>query len=496
MNAFGNSQIDPIKMRKCFRMCAVFLVTAALSLFPLPAVCGAKSVQQPVVAGAFYPSDPGSLKKVVNSYLDAAGKSKVRGEVMALIAPHAGYLYSGPAAGHAYAAVRGLEYDLVVVIAPSHTGSMAGVSVLDMDAYRTPLGDVPIDRRTVRALMDRAEWIKHVPALFTREHSLEVHLPFLQAALKPGFSILPVVMGSPDPRLAAAFADVLAGTLRGRNVLFVASSDMSHFHGYEEAREMDLETLDLIGNGELESLVEQCHARKLEMCGLGPVQLVMRLAQKMGIGGGTVLEYQNSGDTAGDRKRVVGYGSVAFVNPEGSLSFADKHTLLALARTTVEQYVRGKKVPKMVPGSKALAEPGAAFVTLKRGDQLRGCIGQLQAEGPLYRSVIETAVGACSRDTRFPSVRVEELKDIHIEISVMSPFIEVGNIREIEVGRDGLYLESSGRSGVLLPQVPVEAGWDRQEYLKNLCRKAGLPDGAWKKPGAKLYRFETELFEE
>jgi AmmeMemoRadiSam system protein B/AmmeMemoRadiSam system protein A len=468
----------------------------SLCLAPAHAACTAMSVQEPVVAGTFYPADPAKLRAMVNSYLDAAGNQKIRGEILGLIAPHAGFVYSGPAAGHAYAEVRNKKYDLVVVIAPFHAGSMTGVSILNMDAYRTPLGDVPIDRDVVRALMDQAEWIRHIPALFIREHSIEVHLPFLQTALDPDFAIVPVVMGSAAPELALAFADVLAGALRNRNVLFVASSDMSHYHGDKEAREMDLRTLDLIGRGDLQTLARQWFTGQSEMCGSGPVQVLMRLAQKMGIRGGTVLNYQNSGDTAGDRNRVVGYGSVAFVNQEGALNLTDKQSLLTLARNTLEQYVREGKKPEFIPGSPALEEPGAAFITLKVKGHPRCCIGKPQSTAPLYRSVIDMTVSACSKDMRFKPVQPAELSDIRIEISVMSPLMKVSDIEEIRVGRDGLYLSAKGRSGALLPQAPVEQGWNRDEYLENLCRKSGMTDRAWEQPGAELYRFTTQVFTE
>jgi AmmeMemoRadiSam system protein B/AmmeMemoRadiSam system protein A len=479
-----------------YKKLSIILAIGLLPIILTLAACSTKSVFEPVVAGRFYPAQPEELKTMVRSFLDAAGKPKVQSEIYGLVAPHAGYIYSGPAAGHAFKEVEGKAYEVVVVIAPSHTAPMNGVSVLDMDAYKTPLGDVPIDRKSVRALIDQADWISHLPALFAREHSLEVHLPFLQTALDPGYRIVPAVMGNPSPELASAFADVLARQFRGRKVLYVASSDMSHYLPYEQAKVKDAGTLDIVENGEIETLVRQCSTKQSELCGLGPVQVMMHLAKKMGIEGGTVLKYENSGDTAGDRKRVVGYGSIAFENPSGDLSFSDKQSLLTLARTTLTSYVQDGEVPEIIPGSKALKEPGAAFVTLKSRGQLRGCIGQLRATMPLYLSVTQMTVSSCSRDMRFRPVKAEELPGIHLEISVMSPFMKVKSVEEIKVGRDGLYLTYMGRSGVLLPQVPGEQGWDRNEYLEGICRKAGLPDRAWEKPGAELYRYTAQVFSE
>lgn len=484
------------KEARYYKKLSILLAMGLLPLALAPVACTAKTVFEPVVAGRFYPAQPDELRSMVRSYLDGAGQPKLKREVYGLIAPHAGYIYSGPAAGYAYKEVQGKEYEVVVVIAPSHTSSLAGVSVLDVDAYRTPLGDIPIDRKAVRSLMEQAPWIDHVPSLFAREHSMEVHLPFLQIALAPGYKIVPVVVGSPDPRLAEAFAAILASQFRGRNVLYVASSDMSHYLPYEQANEKDSGTLDIIRNGEIQTLVRQCSTRESELCGLGPVQVMMHLAKRMGIDGGTVLKYENSGDTAGDRNRVVGYGSIAFVNPEGDLSFSDKQSLLTLARSTLNAYVQDGERPEFIPRSMALKEPGAAFVTLKSRGQLRGCIGQLKPTMPLYRSVLEMTVSSCSADRRFTPVKPEELPGIHLEVSVMSPFVKVNGIDEIEVGRDGLHLSYNGRSGILLPQVPGEQGWDLDAYLKGIARKAGLPEGIWEKEGAELYRFTAQVFSE
>ena len=475
-----------------------FLIPAILvSVYAATAACSRTvEIQEPVVAGSFYPSDPEKLGEQVSGYLTRAGQPEIEGEIFGLIAPHAGYVYSGPVAGYAYREVAGQSFDLVVIIAPSHFASLNGVSILDKDAYRTPLGDVPIDREMAKLLIDRVPWIQYEPGLYAREHSLEVQLPFLQKALEPGFRILPVVMGNPSPALAKALADVLSDTVRGQRVLYVASSDMSHYHPYDSAAAMDRKTLGYIENGRMETLVKECSAGRSEMCGLGPVQVILNLAKKMGIEGGTVLRYANSGDTAGNRSKVVGYGSIAFANPASDLSLADKQTLLTLARSTLEDYVNTGSVKEVTPESPALRKPGAAFVTLKTGENLRGCIGQLVPTMALHKSVTQMAISSCSRDRRFRPVKPEELNRIRIEISVMSPFQQITNPDDIRVGVDGLYIAGNGRSGVLLPQVPVEQGWDRKAYLERICRKAGLPSGSWREAGVELYRFQAQVFSE
>jgi len=485
------------KEARFYRKLSVVVLAALISIFSAtPACTRSIEVQEPVVAGKFYPSDAGELGKLVNGYLADAGQPGIEGEILGLIAPHAGYVYSGPVAGYAYREVAGRSYDLVVIIAPSHYAPLNGVSILDRDVYRTPLGDLPIDRETAKKLINSRDWITYDPALYAREHSLEVHLPFLQKALKPGFRILPVVMGSPSPALAEALADALSDTVRGRDVLFIASSDMSHYHPSDSASVMDRQTLEYIETGRIETLVRECSTRRSELCGLGPVQVILELAGKMGIEGGTVLRYANSGDTAGDKSRVVGYGSIAFANSVSDLSITDKQSLLTLARSTLEDYVNTGSAKESTPESPALREPGAAFVTLKVGENLRGCIGQLRPTMALHRSVSQMAVSSCSRDRRFRPVQPEELDRIRIEISVMSPFQRITNPEDIKVGVDGLYIAGNGRSGVLLPQVPVEQGWDRGMYLNQICRKAGLPPGSWREAGVELYRFQAQVFSE
>jgi AmmeMemoRadiSam system protein B/AmmeMemoRadiSam system protein A len=485
------------KEARFYRKLSTVILAALISVCTVTVACTRTvEVQEPVVAGSFYPSDSGELGRQVTGYLTRAGQPGMKGEILGLIAPHAGYVYSGPVAGHAYREVAGQSYDLVVIIAPSHFAPLNGVSILDKDVYRTPLGDVPIDRETARQLIESAEWITYDPTLYAREHSLEVQLPFLQKALEPGFKILPVVMGNASPDLAGALAEVLSDTVRGRKVLYIASSDMSHYHTYGSAVAMDRQTLGYIENGRMATLVKECSTRRSELCGLGPVQVILDLAKKMGIEGGTVLHYANSGDTAGDRSRVVGYGSIAFANGPTDLPLADKQTLLTLARSTLEDYVNTGSIKEVSPESPALSEPGAAFVTLKIGENLRGCIGQLRPTMALYRSVTQMAVSSCSRDRRFKPVKPEELDRIRIEISVMSPFQQITKPEDIRVGMDGLYLAGNGRSGVLLPQVPVEQGWDRERYLDQICRKAGLPPGSWQEAGVELYRFQAQVFSE
>ncbi|HOD75009.1 MAG TPA: AmmeMemoRadiSam system protein A, partial [Syntrophorhabdaceae bacterium] len=226
----------------------------------------------------------------------------------------------------------------------------------------------------------------------------------------------------------------------------------------------------------------------------------MMAATKMGAEA-EVLHYTNSGDTAGDRTRVVGYGSLAFWQPDGKaasspLAAAERKRLLAIARKTLEEYVSSKTVPEIDVKDPRLLERRGVFVTLTIHGQLRGCIGYIKPVAPLYRSVVDMTVAASSRDMRFRPVTKGELKDIEIEISVMSPLKLITSVDEIKVGIHGLYIVKGGNAGLLLPQVATQYKWGREEFLQNTCRKAGLPENSWKDKETKVYVFSAQIFSE
>jgi AmmeMemoRadiSam system protein A len=223
----------------------------------------------------------------------------------------------------------------------------------------------------------------------------------------------------------------------------------------------------------------------------------MRVAEGLGANTISVLHYANSGDTPyGDREQVVGYGAVMFWRyTPPDLTQTQRQELLSLARTAVAGYLETGEIPDYEPDDLVLLRRSGAFVTLRQGDQLRGCIGRLWADQPLYQRVQEMAVAAATADPRFPPLTIDELDDVDIEISVLSPLRRVTDTQQIEVGSHGLVIRHAGRQGVLLPQVPVENGWDRGEFLENLCLKAGLMHGCWKDRPT-LYAFTAVVFGE
>jgi AmmeMemoRadiSam system protein B/AmmeMemoRadiSam system protein A len=465
---------------------------------------GRLRVQEPVVAGSFYPEDPTELATAVKGFLAAAVVPTIPEEVFGIVAPHAGYVYSGPVAGYSYKAVQGRKYDVVVVIGPAHYASNAAIAVLDVDRVRTPLGTMNVDRAATVALLAAGKGrVAYDPGVFAREHSIEVQLPFIQTALGD----VPVVLlavADAGPASCRALAGWLDATFRGRRALFVASSDLSHYHPDDVARTMDGKFLDLVAKRDPAALFPEAAARTVEACGLGPIATLLELFRLRGGGDARVLKYLNSGDTAGGKDRVVGYGAVVFTTPGGGgkamggdvLSDADKKALIAIARKTVEAVVRTGKKPDVDAASAALKEDGAAFVTLRKKGDLRGCIGHVIAREPLYLSVRDMAVAAATEDPRFDPVRAEELADIDIEVSVLTPPRPVKDVSEIRVGRDGLILRNGFRQGLLLPQVADEYGWDVPTFLDQTCRKAGLPAGAWKDPATEILSFQAIVFHE
>jgi AmmeMemoRadiSam system protein B len=273
-------------------------------------------IQKPVVAGQFYPADREKLSSMIKIYLTSASLIDLEGELLGMMVPHAGYIYSGPVAAYAYRQLGTRDYQRVVVIAPSHYVSYPGVSVLDKESYQTPLGSIPIDREAVRKLIASRDWITYEPRLYEKEHSIEVQLPFLQQTLRE-FQLIPLIMGDRSPQLSRELASVLLDTLGTEGVLYLASSDMSHYYPYDRAREMDELTLEKMKSRDIQALFQLQVKGETQLCGLGPVLTLMELFQKLGGGRVEVLRYANSGDVTGDKSRVVGYGAVAFLLPEG-----------------------------------------------------------------------------------------------------------------------------------------------------------------------------------
>ena len=469
----------------------------------------APKIRPPAVAGSFYPADPKELASTIDGFLAKAAPPSID-NVVALVAPHAGYVYSGPVAAYSYALLKGKKFDRVVVIAPSHYEAFGFASVYDGAAYTTPFGQVPVDQAFAAKLAKASPLIKlsgagHTPTADRPEHSIEVQLPFLQRVLGQ-FQLVPVIVGDQSYEVCRALGVALAKLVAGTNTLILASSDLSHYHTYDQASAEDHKTLNAIAEYDYFDLARNLDLRVWEACGGGPIVATMIAAERLGATQAKVLHYANTGDVTGDHSRVVGYGAVALVKAAGgaktaeapfSLTAREKEALLKIARASVETSVREHKAYECSTGGlETLAQERGAFVTLTKGGQLRGCIGYVAPLKPLYLAVRDVASMAALRDTRFRPVTASELGELRYEISVLSPLRRVMDVQEIRIGQHGLLIHTSDHEGLLLPQVATEEHWDRATLLEQVCYKAGLSGRAWQDAGADLFRFTALVFGE
>ena len=460
-------------------------------------------VRAAAVAGSWYPGDPQELAGMVDSFLEAV--TPVDGDPIALIVPHAGYLFSGPVAAYGFKQLEGKEYDTAVIIAADHQPPLSNpISVWAEGGFETPLGVVPVDVELAEALIAADPRITFDPAAHEGEHPIEIELPFLQRVC-PGCRLVPVLMGADDETTVKALAQALLSVLPGRRAVVIASSDLSHYPRQKDAMQVDGATLAAIETGD-PTAVRATVAASMGAgvpglvtcaCGQGPILVAMRVAAGLGADTVTVLHYANSADSPlGDADQVVGYGAVMFWHYEPpALTETRRAELLRLAHTAIAENLKTGHLPPYQTDDPVLARRAGAFVTLKEQGELRGCVGRLWADTPLYRIVPEMAVAAATSDPRFPPLQPEELDQVSVEISVLSPLHRITDIEQIEVGTHGLVILKSGQEGTLLPQVAVERGWDRQEFLENLCLKAGLPADCWTDRPT-LYAFTAVVFGE
>ena len=455
--------------------------------------------------GLWYPSTADELSKMVDGFLAEVEKEPVSGRILALIAPHAGYSYCGNVAAHAYKQIEGMEFDIIVLIGPTHNYLFPGASVYESGVYRNPLGDVEVDSAIAERLIEECEAINFYPRVHIPEHSLENQIPFLQRTL-PKLKIVPIVMGKCDEGEFNTISKALIDILKGKNTLLVASTDMSHFLTYDEAVKTDKVTISTLETMKPELLKNRPDA----LCGRDAVIMVMTVAKELGADSIKTLKYANSGDVPkGDKGRVVGYMAAVIYDSGGSkqkasggeldapLNEEQQEVLLKLARERIETYVKtGEKKEYEIPDDRMKIKQGA-FVTLRKSGILRGCIGHIVPIEALCDTVADMAIAAATEDPRFPAVTTGELGDIHIEISVLSVPRRVQSAEEIELGKHGVIVKRGMRQGVFLPQVATETGWDKETFLENLCwGKAGLPKDAWKDKDTELYVFTAQLFEE
>ena len=462
---------------------------------------GGKMTREPAVAGGFYPATKEELKEMLDKIFAKVEVEPIKEKIIIGISPHAGYLYSGEVAAHLYKLLKTQTFKTAIVIGPSHFLPFIGVSVYNRGMWKTPLGTIKIDEDLAKKIVSKGEKISTSPELHIKEHSIEVQIPFLQYIKGENLRIVPIMMGTQDIETVQQLSSAIYEAIKDRNdVIVIASSDLYHGYSYKECNIKDSLLKKYVEDMEVNEFMEAFSKGEIMACGGAPIATAISVARKFNAEP-LVLDMTNSNDVIGQKGGyIVGYMSVAFIKKikktEFNLSKEEKRYLLTLARKTLSSVLRGEKpeIPKDPP-EKLKREMGV-FTTLKKNETLRGCIGYPLAIKPLYLAVIETAEKAGLEDPRFTPLRYNELKETEIEITVLTPLQKVKDLKEIEIGKDGLLVKYKYYQGLLLPQVPVEWNWDRETFIKQTCVKAGLPHDAYKWEGIEFYKFQGIVFSE
>ncbi len=533
----------------CLLILTGCLAMLHVSLVPVGAETSraAPGTRPPAVAGQFYPGNPDELRQTVQTLL-ANVQPKVHcpaePRVVALIVPHAGYVYSGPTAAVGFRAIEKLPFDRTCFLGVDHRSGRPTISVWPAGGFDCPMGVTPIDASLSQQLIDAGRPITVDPSQHLAEHSLEVLVPFFQSTFGGRQAAFVTVGGPPENglHLGDVLYDLVASS--SERFLFIVSTDWSHYHDAQTAAKLDQAGIDQVLALNEEQLLAKCRTGETELCGLNGVLAVTRLMRRLG-GSAVLLEHTDSAKASGDQTQVVGYAAILLTacpparfggqgsaggdagstpgsapstavsspalpvaaasasaaihhqeSPMSTENQAFHEEALRAVRTTLTGYLKDGTLPALELKSKRFQEVCGVFVTLKKHGELRGCIGLIQGVKPLGKGIQEMAVAAATEDPRFPAVTLSELAELDIEISVLTPMTPVKDLNEIQVGRDGLLLRRGYHSGLLLPQVATEYGWDRDTFLEHLCYKAGLPKGSHLGEDAQLLRFSAEVFGE
>ena len=496
------------------RIKTIILILTTMMMMNCDGQTSAPVVRPATQAGRFYDADPQRLSHEVDSFLALHAKDRQYQDVAALIVPHAGYYFSGNVAAAAYMSLpKDKAYKRIFLLGPSHHEWLDGASVnTEADYYATPLGQVKVDRETARKLVttdstddtDSSSVFSYRPEAHDREHCLEVQLPFLQRRFGEVPPIVPIIISTNDFKKLKRMAEALKPYFTDEN-LFIVSSDFSHYPSYEDACKVDAKTGKAVESGEVEAFIAAIESnaksgiRNLatSACGGFPIITLMLMMDK------TYevkhLLYQNSGDIDDhDLSRVVGYHAFAILRggeKTFSLSDEEKKMLKKIAYESIRDSLDGKglALPTLNSQLSTLNSKCGAFVSLHKQGRLRGCIGHFGEDIPLYEIVAEMARAAAFEDPRFSPLRRDELDDIDIEISVLTPMRRIQSLDEFELHRHGIYIRKGYRSGTFLPQVADEVNWTKEEFVSHCSQdKAGLGWDGWK--DAELYVYEAIVF--
>jgi len=463
-------------------------------------------IREPAVAGKFYEKDPGLLRNEVQELFDGQESANSYADVRALILPHAGYVFSGQVAASALMKIDPEKhFKTIFLIASSHHFLFGNVSVYAGDAYRTPLGEVPVDKDVANKLIEKNDFVEYAPVVHRSEHGNEVQIPLLQYYLKYSFKIVPIVITSQEPDTCKQLAKALEEYYQPEN-LFIVSSDFSHYPEYDIAVDVDAETAELICSKNAEKLydaVKAFHDDGLPnlltaLCGWTSVLTLMHLAEDKKLQDFNRVTYANSGDSEyGSKQKVVGYWAIALIDKgkkEFEISHKAQEILLDAARHSIVCRVLGREKADLntLRHDDVNANLGA-FVSVYVNGDLRGCLGRFNPEKRLLETVSELAASAAKEDRRFESIKEHDLSGLSIEISVLSPMHKIDDVDEIELGKHGVLLRKGTATGTFLPQVASQTGWSLDEFLGHCAKeKARIGWDGWK--NADIYVYEAFVF--
>jgi AmmeMemoRadiSam system protein B/AmmeMemoRadiSam system protein A len=465
-------------------------------------------IREPAVAGSWYPGTDAELSSTISSYFNAVNTT-VDGTVQALIVPHAGWAYSGLVAASAFKQLHGRNFSTVMVIGPSHHEAFSGVAIPNATHFKTPLGLVRISPKIKTLLLDknfRIDNVAHQP-----EHSIEIELPFLQKTLGD-FELIPLLVGyQTDLKELKQIAESLKKVFNDKT-LIVISSDFTHFgknYGYvpftnnlkDNLKQLDSRAVSFIENFDASGFYDYVDKTGDTICGARPITILLQMIQNSSLEV-KELAYDTSGRMINDYTNSVSYESIVFYTKNG-LTDKDKKYLATLARQTLDMYVSSGEVPVINADSldKSLTRTQGCFVTLNENGNLRGCIGHIIPQVPLYKCIIENAVNAAVHDMRFTPVKPEELKDIEVEVSVLSipSQLNFNSSDELLNGLrpnvDGVVLDYNGRQSTFLPQVWEQVP-QKENFLAQLCLKQGSIADCWKDSSLKVYTYTADVFHE
>ncbi len=467
-----------------------------------------KQNRKAVFAGQFYPGKKSELENQLSELFNNASPIfSENSSLQAIISPHAGYIFSGEIAASAFNQIpKNVVYKRVFVLASSHQFTFSGAAVFCDGNYETPLGEIKVDTKLSKKLVETFDVFYDNPEVHKNEHSLEVQLPFLQYKLGNNILLVPIILGTNSSDDCKEIAAALKPWFNSEN-LFVISSDFSHYPNYDDACKVDKKTANAICSNhseKLQTILKQNNSVGIEnlatsLCGWSSVLSLLYLTENNNYKF-EKIDYQNSGDSTvyGDKNRVVGYWAIAVYNDDHSLAItkSEKKEILEKARYSIKTFLEKGKRGKLIKPVSAgiLNEVTGAFVSIYINGELRGCIGGFAQEKTLNEIIQNMAVSAAC-DMRFESVKLEELNDMKLEISVLSPLKKIEAIDEIILGKHGIFIQQNYNTGTFLPQVIEKTGWNVEQFLGHCARdKAGIGWDGWKT--ADIFIYEAVVFEE